>query len=289
MKSYFEILNTGKEMLKVAGVDDYNIDAWLLFEHVFGMKRTEYFIKQNQENYDEAQENKFYELIAQRVKRKPLQHITGHQEFMGIDFKVNEHTLIPRQDTETLVEKVLEEAKAYRKESGKATLNILDMCTGSGCIGISIGKLLDNVHITAVDISKEALKVAKENAIINVLSNIRFIEGNLFDKLNEEKYDIIVSNPPYIRTSDIYELMEEVRIFEPISALDGEADGLIFYKKITEKSRDYLEHSGRLLYEIGFDQGKDVENIMITNGYKDISIIKDLSGLDRVVKGKLHH
>ena len=208
---------------------------------------------------------------------------------MGIDFKVNENTLIPRQDTEALVETVLEEAKVYRKESGKKTLKILDMCTGSGCIGISVGKLLDNVHITAVDISKEALKVAKENAIINNLNNIKFIESDLFDKLNEEKYDIIVSNPPYIRTSDIYELMEEVRNFEPMSALDGEADGLLFYKKITQNSNNYLEPSGYLLYEIGFDQGKDVEDIMITNGFKDIRIIKDLSGLDRVVKGKLHH
>lgn len=280
---YREILLAGEERLASADIVDSKNDAWLLFEYIFNIPRHKYFMISADECEKEMLMEDYFRVIDVRAGHIPLQHITKTQDFMGMTFKVNEHVLIPRQDTEVLVEKAL----SVMKDGDK----VLDMCTGSGCIAISIAKL-KNVDVTAVDISSEALKVSRENADNLGASNVKFIESNLFEKIKEDstskkcnKYDIIVSNPPYIKSLDIEDLMIEVKEHEPRLALDGDEDGLRFYRTITEEAKDFLKPGGYLLYEIGCDQGDDLRNIMEENGFTDIEIIKDLAGLDRVCLG----
>ena len=266
----------GQEQLKNAEIDDAALDAWYLLEYVTGVSRAMYFLDMNREISLE-QETKYCSYVATRAKHVPLQHITGVQEFMGLEFLVNEHVLVPRQDTEVLVERVLEDLK-----SG---IHILDMCTGSGCILLSLLKLcgMSNVKGVGVDISEEALKVAKQNAE-KLEVNARFISSDLFCDV-EGKYDVIVSNPPYIRTSVIEELKEEVKFHDPFIALDGKEDGLYFYRRIVEESPKYLIKGGKLYFEIGHDQGEDVSKLMKDAGFVDVTVKKDLAGLDRVVFG----
>ena len=195
---------------------------------------------------------------------------------MGLDFKVNEDVLIPRQDTELLVENAITYIKSV-----KGDVDVLDMCTGSGCIAISIDRLCENAKVTAVDFSGKALVVAKENNALNK-ANVTFFQSDLFENV-EKQYDVIVSNPPYIKTEEIESLMDEVRIHEPMMALDGDCDGLKFYKKIAKEGRQYLRSNGIIFFEIGYDQGQTVPAILEENGYKDIKVYKDLSGNDRVV------
>ena len=218
--------------------------------------------------------------IETRAQRIPLQHITGEQEFMGLDFKVNEHVLIPRQDTETLVEEALKKIRPG--------MQILDMCTGSGCILESILKFAERKGIsvsgTGCDISEEALKVAKENDS-RLQTGAVFIQGNLFENI-AETYDVIVSNPPYIRTEEISRLEDEVRLHDPWIALDGKEDGLYFYRLIVKESVKHIKKGGYLLFETGFDQGKDVSALLEEQGYEEIQVKKDLAGLDRVVMGR---
>jgi release factor glutamine methyltransferase len=280
---YREILLAGEEKLASQNIADSKNDAWLLFEHIFKMPRHKYFINSNDECVDEKLYKDYLDAIEIRANHIPLQHITKTQDFMGMTFNVNENVLIPRQDTEVLVEKAL----SVMKDGDK----VLDMCTGSGCIAISIAKL-KNVDVTAVDISPKALEVARENAKNLGASNVTFIESNLFKKIYEDstskncnKYNIIVSNPPYIKSLDIEDLMVEVKEHEPRLALDGDEDGLKFYRAITRASLDFLKSGGYLIYEIGCDQGEDLRNIMVENGFIDIEIIKDLAGLDRVCIG----
>ena len=281
MKTYYNLLKEGEKLLFDAEISDYKYDSFLLLENVFNINRTEFFMKKDEEITDIDKINTYISLIGKRSTKIPLQHITGKQEFMGLEFLVNEHTLIPRQDTEILVETLIEEAKKHNKKG----LNILDVCTGSGCIGISIAHFLKDSRVCAVDISEDALLVALKNKELNHLENINFIKSDLFSSLDNEKFDIIVSNPPYIRTKEIEKLMEEVKIHEPFIALDGKEDGLYFYREITKKSIDFLKNGSNLMYEIGFDQAKDVSDILLENGFKDIKVIKDLPGHDRVVIG----
>ena len=198
---------------------------------------------------------------------------------MGLDFKVNEDVLIPRQDTEILVSEVIKVAKdGY---------DILDMCTGSGCIGITLAKKFPDSNVTGVDISDKALAVAWKNKCNLDADNIDFIQSDLFAALGaDRRYDIIVSNPPYIPTKVIEGLQDEVRLHDPMLALDGTEDGLMFYRRITDKSWDYLKMNGYLCYEIGAEQAADVSDIMKQAGFKDIVVVKDLAGLDRVVMGR---
>lgn len=272
-----DLIKDGIEKLQKASDLDATVDAWLLAEEVLGITRAQYFINpQRLVNKEDA--DKFFKFIDMRCNKIPLQHITGKQEFMGLSFNVNEDVLIPRQDTELLVESVLNYLK--QKMKGKK-VKVLDMCTGSGCIAISIKKLAENVDVTAVDLSQKALKVAIDNA--NQLdAKVTFIESDLFENVLG-KYDIIVSNPPYISKSDIETLMEEVKNHEPMMALDGDEDGLKFYKKISEKLNEYLSDGGMIFYEIGYDQGKTVPDILKQYNFKDINVYKDLSGNDRVV------
>lgn len=303
MSRYADILNKGKNCLREAHIDDFQTDGWLLFEYVFEMDRTHYLMRQTDENTDTDKENRYFSLIEKRCTRVPLQHITGFQSFMGFDFVVNKHTLIPRQDTEVLVMRALEAIAEIRKNESshmenadKRSIKILDMCTGSGCIAVSIARLAPGVQVTAADISEEALAVARENGIrLGVCSGhkgstVLFKRSSLFDDIDDgEKYDIIVSNPPYIRTKDIEELSDEVRLHDPFIALDGREDGLHFYREITEAAEDRLKNGGYLLYETGFDQAAEVSDIMRRNGYDNIEVIKDMAGLDRVVAGRRHY
>ena len=214
--------------------------------------------------------NKFLLNLNRRIDGEPFAYIVGLKEFMKLKFKVNKFVLIPREDTEILVQEVI---KINKKR-------ILDMCTGSGCIAISLAKYIDNANIDAVDISKDALDIASENAKNNN-AQVNFIESNLFEKVNS-KYELIVSNPPYIPTKDINNLMNEVKK-EPKLALDGGNDGLYFYKKISKEAFNYLENNGLLIFEIGYDEAKSVCDILKNDGYINIKVIKDLSENDRVV------
>lgn len=271
--TYRELLTQGATLLQKAGIEEYELDAWYLLEHITGITRAQYFLKQREETHGE--EAAYLEVIEKRGKRIPLQHITGTQEFMGLPFSVNEDVLIPRQDTETLVEFVMN-----RLPKGA---EVLDMCTGSGCIAISIGKLA-GAKVTAVDLSPKALAVARKNAE-QLEVPVTFYESDLFTNVPELKYDAIVSNPPYIPTKVIEGLEPEVRDFEPHMALDGEADGLTFYRKIVDESRAYLKNGGLLAFEIGHDQRVAVSRLMEEAGFTEVRALKDMPGLDRVVYG----
>ena len=271
-----EAYEYGQEQLKNAEIDDAVLDAWYLLEHVTGISRAMYFMDMRREISLE-QESLYRTYIDNRVQHIPLQHITGVQEFMGLEFCVNEHVLIPRQDTEVLVECVLGDLQP--------DMRVLDMCTGSGCILLSLLKMCKypNVSGTGADISEEALKVAKQNAE-KLEVNAQFLHSDLFENV-EGLYDIIVSNPPYIRTAVIEELKEEVKFHDPFLALDGKEDGLYFYRRIVEESSKYLKKGGKLYFEIGHDQGEDVSKLMKDAGFVDVTVKKDLAGLDRVVFG----
>ena len=271
-----EAYEYGQKRLEAAEIDDAIIDAWYLLEFVTGISRTMYFLRMN-ENMTADQESQYKEYLETRANHIPLQHITGVQEFMGLEFCVNEHVLVPRQDTEVLVESVLEILTPG--------MDVLDMCTGSGCIIISLAKLGKAVKAIGVDISEEALKVAKKN-VEKLEAEVTLLHSDLFENV-EGKYDVIVSNPPYIRTAVIEELKEEVKFHDPFLALDGKEDGLFFYRKIVDESLNYLKPSGKLYFEIGHDQGEDVKQLMENAGFFNVTVKKDLAGLDRVVYGML--
>ncbi|WP_455950000.1 peptide chain release factor N(5)-glutamine methyltransferase [Eubacterium sp.] len=268
-----DIIKKAQSTLEAAGIADSQVDSWLLAEFVFGITRVKYYANM-QMTVDGRSAEKYNELVNQRAGHIPLQHIIGTQEFMGLTFKVNENVLIPRQDTELLVENVVDYL-------GNDERTVLDMCTGSGCIAVSIDRLSKNSKVTAVDISEKALEVAQENNRLNN-ANVTFIQSDLFTNVTG-KYDIIVSNPPYIRTDEIPKLMEEVKSHEPVMALDGMEDGLYFYKKICGEASDYLNDNGKIFFEIGYDQGDDVSEILRQNRFCNIEVLKDLSGNDRVV------
>ena len=276
-----QILAAGQERLKDAGIAEYSLDAWYLFEHAFGITRMQYFMCSAQKaEPEESARRMFEDGIERRAVREPLQHILGTQEFMGLEFYVNRHTLIPRQDTETLVETVL----AEHKEKDVA---LLDMCTGSGCIAVSLAVHGGYRQVEAADISVEALKVAGRNAEKHAVP-VGFRHSDMFSAFDDkiDKFDIIVSNPPYIPSDVIEELEPEVRDFEPRGALDGTADGLFFYEVLAQECGRFLKEKGAVYFEIGHDQGEAVENLLRTHGFKDTKTIKDLAGKDRVVCGR---
>lgn len=275
-----ELYSKGSEMLANASIQESSLDAWYLLEHITGISRAQYFVD-SQQSVPKDQEKQYLQFIQRRAEHIPLQHLTGVQEFMGLEFQVNEHVLIPRQDTEILVETALEKLKDMTNPQ-----NILDMCTGSGCILLSMLYYTQKEHDisgTGIDISSEALNVAKNNAKRLELS-ADFCQSDLFDNVNGI-YSMIVSNPPYIRSSVIETLQEEVRDHDPILALDGMEDGLYFYRRIISESKAHLQDGGYLLFEIGYDQGIDVSNLMKDAGFLDVIVKKDLAGLDRVVFG----
>lgn len=266
----------GKDLLKQAGITEYETDAWLLLEGACGCTRNDYYLRGNVP-LKEEQEALWREYVEKRAMRIPVQHILGVQEFMGLTFRVTPDVLCPRQDTEVLVE----EALKYLRPGEQ----ILDLCTGSGCILISLLHYGKDCTGIGSDLSKEALKVAKANAeALGV--KCTFVHSDLFENI-EGRFDMIVSNPPYIATKEIDSLMPEVRDREPRMALDGKEDGLFFYREIIREAHQYLKPEGRLLFEIGYDQGKAVSGLMKAAGFLGVQVIKDLAGLDRVVAGKI--
>lgn len=273
--TYREAINLGEKVLNMADVADAKIDAWLLLEMVCKIDRSFYYLHMEDEVAEE-QLSEYEIALRKRAEHVPLQYIVGEAEFMGLKFKVNSNVLIPRQDTETLVEEALRIAKPG--------MRVLDLCTGSGCIIISLAKNVADISCTGSDISKQALLVAKENAKANEVE-VEWERSDLFENISGT-FDLIVSNPPYIPTGEIPGLMPEVRDFEPVDALDGKEDGLYFYRIITEKSPEYLTSDGYLYFEIGYDQGEAVSAMMRQCGYTQVEVIKDLAGNDRVVKGR---
>jgi len=286
-----ELLQIGETALSKAGCMDPRIDAELIMMFLLKMDKQQLFIK-SPALLDEKSCEAYFKLIDIRAGGTPVQYITGEQEFMGIRFKVNENVLIPRQDTETLVEEIIRFAMDQKK-SPRGGYQILDLCCGSGAIGVSIGKYIRDSKITATDISSKAIDVAKENAQnAGLLKQMKFLEGDLFAPIRKgiggAKFHIIVSNPPYIRRDVIPTLQREVAEHEPMLALDGGLDGLDFYRRIITEAPDYLRPGGMLFLEIGHDQGRQVSEIAEnTDRFEEIEIIKDLPGNDRVVKCRL--
>ncbi len=272
--TYQELYKWGCGQLAEAGITEADLDARLLLEEICDTNRS-YLLVHGDAPVTEQQHTSYVNWISKRKSRIPLQHILGYQEFMGLRFKVSSDVLIPRQDTEVLVE----EAMKHLHDG----MHILDMCTGSGCILLSLLRYSNDCVGVGADIAEAALAVAKENAKqLNLEAT--FILSNLFENV-EGKYEIIVSNPPYIPTDVIPTLMEEVKGHEPIGALDGYDDGLYFYREIIKNAGEYLYPGGMLFFEIGCEQAEDVSNLMKEAGYQAVTVCKDLAGLDRVVYG----
>ena len=321
----YDLLNEGSSMLQQAGDTDAENDAKLLLLNAFDLNLV-YFLMDRLRPLSETdvavqeQIQNYRAMVAKRASRVPLQQILGSQEFMGLDFFVNEHVLIPRQDTETLVELVLEEQQGKQQEEqqvqqlegqqkkqqeqqpeeqqkkqrgqqpeeqpGKPR-KLLDLCTGSGCIAISLAVKGGFESVTATDLSEEALKVAERNARTHQVP-IRFFQGDLFSALPQSEvktFDIITSNPPYIPTAVIATLEPEVREHEPMMALDGTEDGLKFYRQIAKEAGSWLKPGGSIYLEIGYDQGEAVSGLLEDAGFTNVRVVKDLPGKDRVVCG----
>lgn len=274
VNTYEKMLNKGVSALQEAQIMEASHDAWLLFSYITSMERSAYFLHKQDSPSTEEIKN-YHKMIQKRSQHIPLQHLTGEQEFMGISFYVNEKVLIPRQDTEILVETALPYVQGKK---------VLDMCTGSGCIAISLVLLGNPRECIAVDLSREALAVAKKNALANHAA-VRLVESNLFENV-AGSFDVIVSNPPYISPEEIEGLMSEVKDFEPRMALDGGEDGLFFYRRITEKAIQFLNNGGYLFYEIGCEQAEAVMALLKKAGFHKIQCVKDYAGLDRVVFGE---
>lgn len=272
---YAKLYQIGKEQLQKAGITDAELDARLLLEFICHTDRNALYAHGDQEIEDEKMQD-FLQLIEKRAVHIPLQHLTGEQNFMGLDFLVNEHVLIPRQDTEILVEEIMRDL-----HDG---IRILDMCTGSGCILLSLLHYSNDCVGVGVDVSEDALAVARQNADRLAEKQAVFIQSDLFEKV-ECSFDLIVSNPPYIRSQEIAGLMPEVREHEPHLALDGKDDGLHFYREIIKGAMPHLKRGGQLFFEIGYDQGEAVQALLAANGYTEIAVVKDYAGLDRVVYG----
>ena len=277
-----QLLWQGVQELNKAGVPDPQLDARYLLLEVFHLNLASFLaLKARELGKDEETEGKcreFMRLIEARAGRTPLQHLTGTQEFMGFEFLVNEHVLIPRQDTETLVELVLEEQKDREKR-------VLDMCTGSGCIAISLALMGRYRHVAALDVSAEALKVAagnRDRLLGGYEGGFELFESNMFSALETDRtFDVIVSNPPYIPSRVIEGLAPEVRDHEP-----GSDDGLTFYRILAEEARNHLAEGGSIYMEIGYDQSEAVEGLFRSGGYRDVRTFQDLAGQDRVVRAR---
>lgn len=294
-----DLIRIGQKQLEDAGIADYKADAkeiYCFYDKLDSLGLMMHWQDVLQDNQCEG----YLKLIERRADGEPLQYIRGTQDFMGLTFYVNPSVLIPRQDTETMVEDALEilDKGTLRGEDFAKKINIknvLDLCCGSGAIGISLGKLSqkgEKLKVTCSDLSKDALEVAKKNALSNHCKNIKFEQSDLFEafkgKLNRKKFDLIISNPPYIESAVIGTLQSEVKDHEPMMALDGGKDGLDFYRRIAEEAPSHLNKNGILMMEIGHDQGETVPKLLEdSENFEDIRCLKDLAGKDRIVVAKL--
>lgn len=266
------------DTLNKSGFDEAESDSRLIFEYIAGIDRVKLTLEGDRE-LEPGIEEKLKAALAKRLTHMPVQYITGYQNFMGLEFMVSKDVLIPRMDTETLVEEVL--------RLGLSNVRVLDICTGSGCILLSILKYVYGSSGVGVDISDGALGVAEANSEALGI-DATFIKSDMFENIpKDERFDIVVSNPPYIRSDVIGTLMSEVKDYEPLLALDGSEDGLKFYRIIADRAPEYLNNGGMLFLEIGYDQGAEVSALLSAAGFMDVEVIKDLSGLDRVVSGRI--
>jgi len=280
-KTIGELLDKASKELKEENIDTYILDAQLLLGNVLAKDKL-YIITNRDKNVSLKDEKEYFELIEKRKNKMPIKYILGETEFMGLDFNVEEGVLIPRGDTEILVEEVL---SIINEED---ELNVCDLCSGSGAIGISIANYRKKISVEEIDFYEVPEKVTKKNIIKHGLEGrVKFIKSDLLkEPINQgKKYDVIVSNPPYIKADEISNLMDDVKKYEPHTALDGGDDGLVFYKRIIEESKTTLNNEGVLAFEIGYDQGEEVSNLMKEAGFYNIKLVKDLAGLDRVVLG----
>ena len=288
-----EVLINIRERLQNAGIEDFEYESWAFLDWKLHIDRAEFYMNPNGEVKEELLAE-LESVLKQREQRVPLQYLMGECEFMGYDFYVDERVLIPRQDTECLVELAVEDIRNRKTQNrcesnntadqkNEQKVKVLDLCTGSGCIGISVAKLCPDTEGTLADISEGALSVAKKNAQ-NLDAGVTLIKGNLFENI-EGRFDYILSNPPYIPSEVIEGLMPEVKEHEPRLALDGEADGLSFYREIINEAPDYLNPDGRIYFEIGAEQGEDLTHLMNERGFSEVKVHKDLAGLDRIVTG----
>lgn len=298
-----KIETTGKKLLVEAGVEEEEaaLEVRLLLQESFSLNTASYLLRK-QESLCKADREKveaagieqteilgklhsFFENFEKRRRRIPLAQILGRQSFYGLDFFVNEDVLIPRADTECLVDLVLEDYADLAKQAGSSSLNILDLCTGSGCIGISVAKHLPYQELLLVDLSEKALAVAKKNAEKHLGGNVRLLQSDLLTEVHEKRFSLLLSNPPYIVSRVIPGLEREVSEYEPKMALDGGEDGLIFYRRIAKEAKKVLLPGARLYLEIGYDQGESVKDIFQKEGYEAVEVFPDLSGNPRVVRG----
>lgn len=280
-KTIGELLDIGSQILKEEEIDTYILDAQLLLGNVLAKDKL-YIITNRDKNVSVRDEKEYLELIEKRKNRMPIKYILGETEFMGLDFNVEEGVLIPRGDTEILVEELLSIIK------NEDELNVCDLCSGSGAIGISLACYREKINVEEIDFYEIPEKITKKNIIKHGLEDrVKFIKSDLLrEPINQgKKYDIIVSNPPYIKANEINNLMDDVKKYEPHTALDGGNDGLTFYRRIIEESKVVLNNEGILAFEIGYDQGEEVSNLMKEAGFYNIKLVKDLAGLDRVVLG----
>ena len=273
-KNIFNLLKQATELLKSNNIQEAQLDAEILLCDILKISRSKLYTLRK-ETITEEQYQKYKDYLKRRIAREPVGYIIGNSEFMGLNFKVNSNVLIPRQETELIVEhtnKLIKEINAKK---------ILDLCTGSGCIAVSVAYYNDNICVTASDISKSALEVAKYNATINNVSNkINFVESDMFNKIIDEKFDIIISNPPYVK-SDEYKGLEKEIFFEPKIAFLADDDGLTFYRIIAQKAKQYLNSKGILLLELNSNISLKVADLF--NNFCSVNIIKDYSGLDRIL------
>lgn len=284
-KTYRELYEEGRRILEQAGLPDAALDARFLLEEVCGTNLQTLLVFP-EKKVTEEEVNQYRAFIQRRKDREPTAMILGEWDFMGLTFRLNKSTLIPEQDTEVLVETALEELK--RRGSGEAPLRILDLCTGSGCILLSLLHELRNAGGLGTDLSEEALEAARENAVrLGLQERAAFRQGDLWEPVGDERFDLIVSNPPYVPTDIIPTLEPEVRCGEPYAALDGGEDGLVFYRRILKEAAGHLKPSGIIIVESGFDEAAQIAALMQDQKLLGIRTVKDYGGLDRVVLGAL--
>lgn len=274
--TYGQLVAEATDRLKEANIDDASYDAFALFEYVSGINKARYLMIKGDEA-DQAVAVKYEQLVDRRQNHEPLQYITGSQWFYGLEYYVDSRVLIPRQDTEVVVDYILSREKEHNQD-------VLDICTGSGCIALTLAANRAGWNVTGSDISMDALEVSAINMDRLKINNVCFKKSDMLQNVDGE-YDIIVSNPPYIERHVIDELTSEVRDYEPMLALSGGEDGLDFYRIIVRDAREHLKQAGRLYFEIGYNQGQAVVDLLRECGYTDIQVRQDLAGKDRMVCG----
>jgi release factor glutamine methyltransferase len=280
-------IKEAKEFLETSGVDDAGKEAEMIISHCLGTDRV--IIYRDNPRIPENIIQKIDEYLKRRTKKEPLQYIFGHTEFYGLKIKTGPGVLIPRPETELLVEETIKIISNFSPESFRDRISkfkILDLCTGSGCLALVLAREFPEAQVYGTDTSEVAIRYAKENAYLNEIKNVKFVTGSLFDPVKELKFDLIISNPPYIKRSDIKSLQPEIKDWEPVEALDGGEDGLDYYRAIIPEARNYLKEGGYLLLELGMSQSDEVKEMSEDAGFKDISLMKDFAGIERVLVAK---